>query len=82
MASLVNGKNFSINGVDYYAKDIHYGWESLASEDSGRTLDGVMRTYWVKPNLRKFEIILPPTTGDVISSVVSAVQGKDYNITI
>jgi hypothetical protein len=41
-----------------------------------------MHITWVKPNLRKFEIILPPTHGEIIHSLVNKVQGQFYNIFI
>ena len=56
MAALVDGKNFAINGTPFYAKSIKNNYESLATDDSGRTLDGVMHIYWVFNNIRKVEI--------------------------
>ena len=32
----------SVGGYYFQAKQVKIGWESLATEDSGRTLDGVM----------------------------------------
>lgn len=82
MAALINNRyNFIINGKSYAAKSMKYDWESLATEDSGRTLDGTMHIYWVKPNIRKLEIVMPPCTEDTIYSIINAVQGKQYNIT-
>lgn len=54
--------------------------ESLASEDSGRTLDGVMHIYWVQRDLKKIEIVLPPCKSDMIKSLKDIVQGKEYYI--
>lgn len=46
MAGLINGKySFAINGQYFQAQQMKFGWESIASEDSGRTLDGVMHIY-------------------------------------
>lgn len=61
-------------------KSLKMSYESLASDDSGRTLDGVMHIYWVKRNLNKFEIVLPPVTANTILSLVNLVQGKEYYI--
>ena len=66
----------------FVAKDIHEDWESLASEDSGRTLDGVMHIYWVKPNLKKFEIVMPPCSAETIRRIIELVQGKEYYLSI
>ena len=66
----------------FNAKSIRQSWESLASEDSGRTLDGVMHIYWVQNKLRKFEIIMPPCTYSTIQGIINICQGKEYYITI
>lgn len=72
--------SFWIDGNSFPAKSIHYGWESLASEDSGRTLDGIMHIYWVRPVIKKLEIVLPPVTSDTVAQLISLVQGKTYTI--
>ena len=56
-------------------------YESLASADSGRTDDGVMRISWVLDRVRKLEITMPPMTSQDLSSLVSLVQGKEYKMT-
>ena len=65
----------------FKAKSIKYNWESIASEDSGRTLDGVMHIYWLLRNIRKIEIVMPPTTYGDIKEIMSIVQGREYYIT-
>ena len=64
MSALIDnlGNSFAVsaNGTTYEAfpaQAMKYSWESLASDDSGRTLDGVMHIYWVKRNLKKIEIL-------------------------
>ncbi len=69
------------NELQIAPKSLTINYESLASDNSGRTLDGVMHIYWVFNRIRKLEITLAPTTPDVIASVFSRVQGKEYNIT-
>lgn len=70
-----------ISNMHYFkAKNMHYGWESIASEDSGRTLDGVMHIYWLLRNIRKIEIVMPPCTYETIQEIMSIVQGKEYDI--
>lgn len=39
----MNDGSFKINGTTYVAKSLKQGFESLASDASGRTADGVMR---------------------------------------
>ena len=51
--ALTDKGRFSINGTQYKAKAIRPSFDSLATEDSGRTDDGVMHISWVKDRLRK-----------------------------
>ena len=62
-------------------KSLSFDYDSLASENSGRTLDGVMHIYWVFNKIRKLEITLAPTTADKIAEIFSRVQGQEYDIT-
>lgn len=80
--NLSNKGNFIINNeLEVSPKSLVLNFESLASENSGRTLDGVMHIYWVFNRIRKLEIELPPTTPDVIAQIFSRVQGQEYYIT-
>lgn len=82
MAVLIDSKNsFSIGGQSFQAQQMKYNWESIASEDSGRTLDGVMHIYWVLRKIRKIEIVMPPCDSDTISRLVNLVQGREYLLT-
>ena len=80
--ALTDKGRFIINGTEYKAKSIRPSFDSLASEDSGRTDDGVMHIYWIKNRLRKWEIELPPCTSAEAASVLNKVQGNTYYITI
>lgn len=80
--ALTDKGRFKIGNTEFKAKAIRLSFDSLASEDSGRTDDGVMHITWVKPKLRKWEIELPPCTSSQASAVLSLVQGQSYNITI
>ena len=73
--------SFRINGIGFKAKTFKISWESLAADDSGRTLDGVMHIYWVRRNVRKIEITMPPCEYYTIQTLVNLVQGKEYNLT-
>lgn len=73
----------SADGDEWYwfpAKSLKESDESLASEDSGRTLDGVMHIYWVQRDLKKIEIVMPPSTSAMLARVKNIVQGKEYYI--
>jgi len=81
--SLIGGYNFAIstdgqNWTFFKAKEIKEGFESLASEDSGRTLDGVMHIYWVRRKLRKVEVVMPPQTSANLNTLTNLVQGQEY----
>ena len=74
--------NVIINDEYQFApKNLKINYESLASDNSGRTLDGVMHIYWVFNKIRKLEITLAPTTADIIAQIFSRVQGQEYDIT-
>lgn len=69
-----------VNWTYFPAKSMKESDESLASEDSGRTLDGVMHIYWVQRDLKKIEIVLPPCTSFLLKQLKDIVQGKEYYI--
>ena len=81
--ALRNKGCFKINGsYEYAAKSLKVDYESLVSDDSGRTADGVMHVYWVMRRVHKIEIELPPTANrTVLSQLFSLVQGQEYNLT-
>ena len=77
----IDKHTFYINGHAFVAQKMKFGWNSLATEDSGRTLDGVMHINWVFRNTRKIEIIMAPCEDNVISEIINLVQGKEYSLT-
>ena len=79
--ALTSKGHFQVNGTEYLAKSIKVDLESLASEDSGRTDDGVMHINWVLKKIRKVQIELPPSTADVFAPLLAAVQGQTYSLT-
>lgn len=79
--ALTNKGNIIINGIEFKPKSMKPNYESLATEDSGRTDDGVMRIYWVLDRIRKWEIVMPPMTSEQQSRLLSLVQGREYYMT-
>lgn len=79
--ALTTKGHFKVNGTEYLAKSIKVDLESLASEDSGRTDDGVMRINWILKKIRKVFIEMPPSITDDIAPLLSAVQGQEYSLT-
>lgn len=69
------------NEFEFSPRALTINYESLASDNSGRTLDGVMHIYWVFNRIRKLEIELPPCRPELIAQVFSRVQGQEYYIT-
>lgn len=55
--------------------------ESLADSNSGRTDDGVMHINWIWREIRKVALTFPPLTTEEVSSLLSMVQGKEYDFT-
>ena len=79
--ALTSKGHFQVNGTEYKAQSIKVNLESLASEDSGRTDDGVMHINWVLKKIRKVEIQVAPSTTTNIAPLLSAVQGQTYSLT-
>ena len=80
--SLTRKGNIILNGTyEFSPKTLTVNYESLASDNSGRTLDGVMHIYWVFQKIRKLEIELAPCSPADASNVFSRVQGQIYDIT-
>lgn len=80
--NLTHRGNFIINDeLEVAPRSLLVHYDSLASSNSGRTLDGVMHIYWVFNRIRKLEIELRPSTPAEVSQILNLVQGKFYNIT-
>lgn len=60
---------------------LQYDFDSLATEDSGRSVDGEMHIQWILSRARKLEIQLPPCTFAFFSAVVNKVMGRKYYVT-
>ena len=79
--ALTSKGHFKVNGTEYLAKSIKVDLESLASEDSGRTDDGVMHINWILKKIRKVFIEMPPSITTDIAPLLSAGQGQTYSLT-
>lgn len=79
--NLSNKGNIILNDqVEFSPKSMKIDYDSLASENSGRTLDGVMHIYWIFNRIRKVEIELKPATADYVAQILSMVQGQQYDL--
>lgn len=78
----LSGKgNFKIGSTEYSPSKLKVTYDSLATSNSGRADDGTMVITWVRQNIRKVEITMPPMKMSALSSLLSAVSGKKYNMT-
>ena len=58
-----------------------YDTDSLATEDSGRSVSGRIDISWIISRIRKLEIILPPCSIAFYSVIADRVLGRIYWIT-
>lgn len=72
----MNIGDFKIGANTYTAQTIQVEIQSLQSENSGRTEDGVMHIDWIYHKVRKFTITLPPSTQSTVSRLLDAIQGE------
>lgn len=73
---------FKIGSTEYKPKSLKVTYDSLATANSGRSDNGTMKITWVRQNIRKVEIEMPPMTMSALSALLNAVSGQKYNITI
>ena len=73
---------FKIGSTEYKPKSLKVTYDSLATSNSGRSDDGTMHITWVRKNIRKIEIEMPPMTMSALSALLTAVSGQTYTITI
>lgn len=73
---------FKINGEAMISpQECKVEYDSLADENSGRTMDGVMHINWIWRKIRKVNIKMPPITNAEWGEIVSQVQGQEYELT-
>lgn len=73
--------NFKIGSTEYKPKNMKFTYDSLATAKSGRSDDGTMVISWVRRNIRKLEITMPPMKASALDDLLTAVSGKKYNMT-
>lgn len=78
---MIEQGKFKIDNTTFTAKSMKQTFESLASEDSGRTDDGVMQITWVLQRIRKIEITMPPMTTSEVALLLDKVHGLTYQMT-
>lgn len=73
--------NFKIGSTEYKPKSLKVTYDSLATANSGRSDNGTMNITWVRTNIRKVEVIMPPMKMAQLAALLNAVSGKKYNMT-
>lgn len=73
--------NFKIGTKEWAPKSLKITYDSLATANSGRSDNGTMNITWVRQNIRKLEIEMPPMKMSDLASLLGAVSGQKYNIT-
>ena len=73
--------NFKIGTKEWSPKSLKVTYDSLATSNSGRSDNGTMVINWVRLNIRKLEITMPPMKMADLATLLNAVSGKKYNMT-
>lgn len=79
--ALTSKGNFIIGSREYKPKSLKVTYDSLATAKSGRADDGTMNITWVRQNIRKLEIEMPPMNMAATARILNAVSGKKYDMT-
>ena len=79
--ALTGKGNFKIGSTEYKPKSLKVTYDSLATANSGRSDNGTMNITWVRTNIRKVEVIMPPMRMAQLAALLNAVSGKKYNMT-
>ena len=78
----LSGKgNFKVDGTEYSPKSLTVTYDSLATSKSGRADDGTMNITWVRKNIRKLEIVMPPMTPAALKGLLEDISGQKYSMT-
>jgi len=79
-AASVTSSN-SIRFAPFQGGGLNVDYDSLATEDSGRSVDGYIHITWILSRARKVEIQLPPCSALFASKILDRVMGRKYYIT-
>ena len=79
-AASVTSSN-SIRFAPFQGGGLNVAYDSLATEDSGRSLDAYNHITWILSRARKVEIQLPPCSALFASKILDRVMGRKYYIT-
>lgn len=79
---LSNGR-WAVDGTSIYTPgtETQITHESIQSDDTGRTEDGVMHIDWVRRNMVKVFMQWKYLTGDEVAFLEGLIQGKEFTLT-
>lgn len=83
MASIgsIDGK-WQVNGINIpQPQSVSIEHTNVASEDSGRAEDGIMKITWVRTDVRKVSMKWNALTGNEVAFIRNLMQGKEYVFT-
>lgn len=73
---------WKVNGVDIpQPQEVHIEHTNVASDDSGRSEDGVMKLTWVRTDVKKVAMKWKVLTGNEVAAIKGLMQGKTYTFT-
>lgn len=67
--------------MEFKPKNIKVTYDSLATANSGRSDNGTMVINWVRKNIRKVEVEMPPIKAAAVHRLLIRVSGKKYDMT-
>lgn len=76
----MNKGTIKIGSTEYTPKSLNCIYDSLASENSGRSDDGKMHIKWVRRYITKLEIVMPPMKAADVGALLAAVQGQTVSV--
>ena len=79
-STITNSATVPIRFSPFQNGGMNIVYDSLATEDSGRGLDGYNHITWIISRARKVELILPPCTAAFSAQVLNRVLGKHFYI--
>lgn len=85
MASVKIGKKdgrWKVNGHSIpQPQSVDIEHTNVASEDSGRAENGVMKITWVRRDVKKIKMKWSALTGNEVHEILNLMQGKEYTFT-
>lgn len=79
--ALTSKAHFKIGTTEFISQSLKLEHESIATKDSGRDESGIMHVSFLRTNMIKLSITMPPMNAADANSLLDKVQGKIYSLT-